>query len=167
MPDADRSGSASDRTVVFVCWGNICRSPMAERLAEQAAATDGLAAVRFTSAGVSAEETGRPIDPRAAATLRRLGARTDGHRAHRITGDEARQAELIVCMEDIHAERVLRLDPDDAGLATKVVLLTDFVPGAAPGSGVPDPWYGDQDGFEDTAATISAALPGLFARLSG
>ena len=143
---------------------------MAERMAELAVRSyenpAALADVRFTSAGVSAEETGNPIDRRAAATLRRLGARTADHRAHRITADEARAAELLVCMERLHADRVLRLDPDDADLADRIVLLTDFIPGAEPGSGVPDPWYGDQDGFEETAATITAALPQLFARLS-
>lgn len=135
---------------------------MAERMAEQAAAEAGLNAVRFSSAGVSNEEAGNPIDPRAVATLRRLGCRTGDHRAHRITVEEARSAELIICAEQIHIDRILRMDPS---LEPKLSLITDYVPGAEPGSGVPDPWYGDGAGFTATAETISAALPHILDRL--
>ena len=64
--------------VVFVCWGNICRSPMAERVAQGWAERDGLDGVGFTSAGVSREEPGNPIDPRAQRVLTRHGYRTAG-----------------------------------------------------------------------------------------
>src|SRR5699024_9932193 len=147
--------------IVFVCHGNICRSPMAERMAEQAADEAGLEHVRFSSAGVSSEEAGNPIDPRAVRKLRELGCRTGDHRAHRITADEARGADLIICAQQRHADRVVGLD---AELAPRVMLLTDFVPGAEPGSGVPDPWYGDASGFDDTADTIAAAPPAILDR---
>lgn len=160
MTTQDEPATSPDdaRSVLFVCHGNICRSPMAERMAEQAADVAGLEHLTFTSAGVSSEEAGNPIDPRAVQKLRELGCRTGDHRAHQITAEEARAADLIVCAEQRHADRVARLDPE---LAPRVKLFTDFVPGAEPASGVPDPWYGDESGFDDTADTIAAALPAI------
>lgn len=140
--------------VVFVCWGNICRSPMAERVAERAAAEDGLDGVRFTSAATSTEELGEPMDPRAAAVLRRHGYRSTDHAAHQISRQELAGADLVVAMEPLHVNRMRRL-----GDVSGVRLLTDFDPDAEPG--VPDPWYGEADGFEDTLAAIEAAMPGV------
>ena len=147
--------------VVFVCWGHICRSPMAERVAQRWADREGLEGVVFTSAGVSAEEHGNPIDPRARRVLAAHGYAAEGHRAHRITAAEIADADLVVALEPLHLDRMRRLVPD----ADHLVLLTDFDPDAEPGSGVPDPWYGDAAGFEDTLAAVEAAMPGVLARL--
>jgi protein-tyrosine phosphatase len=153
---------AADRPlkVIFVCWGNICRSPIAERVAEKLAAEEGLQGVEFSSAATSTEELGEPMDPRAAAVLRRHGYRTGDHVAHQIQSDELSGADLVVAMEPLHIDRMRR-----AGDISKVSLLTDFDPDAEPGSGVPDPWYGSADGFEDTLAAIEAAMPGVLDRI--
>ena len=147
--------------VVFVCWGNICRSPMAERVARGWAERDGLDGVRFTSAGTSSEELGEPIDSRARRVLARAGYTSAGHRAHQITASEVRNADLVIAMEDLHLSRMRRLVPDAGNLA----LLTDFDPDAVPGSGVPDPWYGSASGFDGTLAAIEAAMPGVLERV--
>ena len=81
-------------SVVFVCWGNICRSPMAERIARAQASAKHHDGIVFTSAGVSSEETGNPIDPRARAVLTRHGYDASGHRAHRITAAKIADADL-------------------------------------------------------------------------
>ena len=146
--------------VVFVCWGNICRSPMAERIAEQAAARAGLTGVEFTSAATSNEELGEPMDRRAEAALRDRGYRSDRHRAHKISAAEIEASDLVIAMEDIHVDRLHRVSSD-----AEVSLLTDFDPDAVPGSGVPDPWYGADSGFEDTLATVEAAMPGVLDRV--
>jgi protein-tyrosine phosphatase len=143
--------------VVFVCWGNICRSPIAERVAEKMAADQGLTGVEFTSAATSTEELGAPMDRRAAAVLRERGYRSGDHVAHQIDAAEIEAADLVVAMEDIHVRRMLAMDPG----ATNLSLLTDHDPTATPGSGVPDPWYGTQAGFYDTLATVEAAVPGV------
>lgn len=165
-PDATTiAGPITDvRRVVFVCWGNICRSPMAERVARTAARHQGLDDVEFTSAGTSTEELGNPIDPRAVRWLQRAGHDTDGHVAHQIDADEIAAAELVVAMEDVHVRRMEQITghPND-----NVVLLSHFDPAAPDGAGVPDPWYGGEDGFGDTLASIEAALPGLFRFLRG
>ncbi|GAA3623128.1 low molecular weight protein-tyrosine-phosphatase [Microlunatus ginsengisoli] len=143
--------------VVFVCWGNICRSPMAERVAEKLAADRGLTEVEFSSAATSTEELGQPMDSRAEAVLRSHGYRVGRHRAHQITRDEIERADLVLAMEDIHVRRMLSIDPG----ADNIALLTDYDPGAEPGSGIDDPWYGPSAGFERTLASIEAAMPGL------
>ncbi len=159
--------------VIFVCWGNICRSPMAERVARHAAEDEGLFGVEFSSAATSAEELDAPIDPRAARTLTRHGYDAAGHAAHRITADELANADLVVAMEDLHVDRLRTLAdsaapdqfaPGEYGL-DKVVLLSTFDPQAEPGSGVPDPWYGAEDGFADTLAMIESAMPGVLQRV--
>ncbi|MBK8447102.1 MAG: low molecular weight phosphotyrosine protein phosphatase [Micropruina sp.] len=147
--------------VNFVCWGNICRSPMAERVAQGWAEREGLHDVTFTSSGVSTEERGNPIDPRAQRVLARNGFSTGGHRAHQITAREIDEADLVIAMEEHHLSRLRRLAPDASNLA----LLTDFDPDATPGSGVPDPWYGAASGFDDTLAAIEAAMPGVLKRV--
>ncbi len=155
--------SADPVRVVFVCWGNICRSPMAERVAEKMAADQGLTGVDFTSAATSREELGAPIDRRAEDVLREHGYRVDGHVAHQITRAEIERSDLVIAMEDIHVTRMMGLAPE----ATNVSLLTDFDPDAEPGSGVPDPWYGSADGFQDTLAAVEAAMPGVLDRVRG
>jgi protein-tyrosine phosphatase len=143
--------------VVFVCWGNICRSPMAERVAQRLAEQQGLSGVEFTSAATSTEELGEPIDPRAEAVLSEHGYRTDGHRAHRITRAEIEAADLVIAMEDIHLRKMLAIAPG----ATNLSLLSEYDPAAEPGSGVPDPWYGTPAGFYGTLDAIESAMPGV------
>jgi protein-tyrosine phosphatase len=130
---------------------------MAERVAERMAAEEGLTGVEFTSAATSSEELGAPIDRRAEAVLRRHGYRVDGHKAHRITREEIENADLVIAMEDIHVTRMMGLAPE----AGNVSLLTDYDPEAEPGSGIPDPWYGTADGFNDTLTAVEAAMPGV------
>lgn len=142
--------------VVFVCHGNICRSPMAERVARAWAAREGVEA-SFTSAGVSDEEHGNPIDPRARWSLEGAGYDASGHRAHQITADEIRGADLVIAAERQHVQRMLRLVPD----AQNLRLISDFDPFGRPGQGLPDPWYGGQEGFSDTLEVIERAMPAL------
>jgi protein-tyrosine phosphatase len=146
-----------DLSVVFVCWGNICRSPMAERVAERYAADAGLTGVTFTSAATSREEIGAPIDPRARRVLAAHGYRTDDHAAHQITPDEIGDADLVIAAEPLHVDRMLRMDPE----ADNLSLLSGFDPDAPEGSGLPDPWYGGPEGFEETLAAVEAAMPGV------
>jgi protein-tyrosine phosphatase len=149
--------------VVFVCWGNICRSPMAERVAEKLAADRGLDDLVFSSAATSREEIGAPIDDRAVEVLRRHGYRTDGHAAHQITRREIEAADLVLAMEDIHLTKMRAIAPG----ADNLRLLTEFDPDAAPGQGIDDPWYGPEAGFERTLASVEAAIPGLLDHLDG
>ena len=161
MAAPDRRPAADPTRVVFVCWGNICRSPMAERVARREAGRAGLHDVVFTSAGVSSEELGNPMDDRAASTLTDAGYDATDHVAHQIDAAELHAADLVVAMEDLHVRRLRSLDP----AADNVFLLTDFDPEAEPGSGLADPWYGSAAGFRDTLAAVEAAIPGVLDRV--
>jgi protein-tyrosine phosphatase len=147
--------------VIFVCWGNICRSPIAERVAQRMAGQAGLTGVEFTSAGTSSEELGNPMDERAVRVLRSRGYDGAGHVAHQITADELADADLVVAMEELHVDRLRRLDRD----AEQIALLSDFDPEAQPGSGLPDPWYGPDSAFVDTIDAVEAAIPGVLDRI--
>ncbi len=146
--------------IKFVCWGNICRSPMAEVVAKAYAAREGLKGVTFSSAGVSAEEAGNPIDPRAEATLRAAGYRPGPFTAHRITAAEATSAAMLIGMEPLHLDRLRGLVPG----AHNLYLLTDFDPDAVPGSAIEDPWYGDDSDFQTTLEEIESAMPEVLKR---
>lgn len=158
----EATAAARQRRVVFVCWGNICRSPMAERVAQKHAADRGLDHLVFTSAATSRDELGAPIDPRAAAVLTQHGYRAADHSAHQITRAEIEGAHLVLAMEDIHLDRMRAIAP----AAENLRLLTDFDPDAVPGSGIDDPWYGPSAGFDRTLASVEAAIPGLLDHLS-
>jgi protein-tyrosine phosphatase len=150
----------TDPDIVFVCWGNICRSPMAQVVATARAEREGLRGITFGSAGVSAEEAGNPMDPRAVAALRAAGYTPGPFTAHRITADEVRSAAMLIGMEQLHLNRLRRLVPD----AHHLYLMTDFDPDAVPGTGIEDPWYGDDEDFVVALKQIEAAMPEVIKR---
>jgi len=150
------TSDAATPHIVFVCWGNICRSPMAERVAEKMARDAGVNA-SFTSAATSTEELGNPMDRRAARVLTARGYRTAHHVAHQVTVDEIRHADLVIAMEQIHIDKMRRLVPDADNLA----LMTDFDPTATPGSGIDDPWYVPDSAFNITLDRFERIVPNL------
>ncbi len=151
----------SDVTVLFICWGNICRSPMAKVVADGYAECEGLSGVTFTSAGVSAEETGHGMDPRAIATLEAAGYHPAAHQARRMTPEEIRSATMVIGMQSIHLRKILEMVPGKHPL----YLLSDFNPNATPGSAIEDPWYGDDSDFAVTLAQIEGAMPEVIKRV--
>lgn len=142
--------------LVFVCWGNICRSPMAERVARQWFLDEGVDAL-ISSAGVSDEEVPNPMDRRARQVLEDAGYEVAGHRARQITADEIRRADLVIAAEQMHASRMRRLVPR----AGNIRLISDYDPDATPGTPLPDPWYGGLDDFLDTLDAIERSMPGI------
>ncbi len=150
----------TDPDIMFVCWGNICRSPMAQVVAAAHAAHEGVRGITFASAGVSAEEAGHPMDPRAVAALRAAGYAPGPFTAHRITADEARSAAMLIGMEQLHLTKLRLLVPD----AHNLYLMSDFDRNAVPGSGIEDPWYGDDEDFVVTLKQIEAAMPEVIKR---
>jgi protein-tyrosine phosphatase len=145
--------------VLMVCTGNICRSPLMERVAATHAEKAGLH-VTFTSGGTSAEETGNPIDHRARRVLEHAGYDGSNHRAHQVSAREVAEADLVIVAEEHHRQRLLRLAPH-----ADVRLLSAFDPDLADGTGLPDPWYGPPEDFDETIMAVEAAMPGLIAYL--
>lgn len=119
--------------IMFICHGNICRSPMAEFIFKDLAKGKGL----YTeSKAVSREEIGNPIYPKAADTLRRHGVPFGGHRARQITAEDYDRFDYIVVMEEYNLPRLMRIIGDDPD--KKVYRLLDFTD--TPGD-IEDPWY--------------------------
>ena len=149
------------KLITFVCWGNICRSPMGQQVARHWAQRTGLD-VQVDSAGVSPEERGNPIDPRAARCLEAHGYERGTHRAKVATRELIDDSALVLAFEPLHLQRLRRIAPD----ADNLHLVTAFDPAAEPGSGIDDPWYGGPADFEETLAAIEAAMPGIIAAVA-
>ncbi|QBJ98505.1 low molecular weight phosphotyrosine protein phosphatase [Rhodococcus sp. ABRD24] len=141
--------------VTFVCTGNICRSPMAERIFAEHVRRAGLdGRVRVSSAGTHDYHVGDGADRRTDVVLEAAGYPT-GHRAQHV-GDDHLSADLVVALDRGH-DRLLahRGVPTD-----RRRLLRSFDPDAD-GDSVPDPYYGDIADFELVRDQIEAAVPGL------
>ncbi|MFO7193505.1 MULTISPECIES: low molecular weight protein-tyrosine-phosphatase [Thermocrispum] len=151
MPDRDARLS-----VVFVCTGNICRSPMAAAVFSEHLRRVGLAdRVRVSSAGTGSWHVGEPADPRAVAVLKEHGYPIT-HTAAQV-GPEHLSADLLVALDSGHLRSLRRMTEDHARIRT----LRSFDPAAGDDADVPDPYYGSDDGFTDVLEMIEAAMPGL------
>jgi len=143
----------------LVCLGNICRSPTAHVVLERRLADAGLGdAVEVTSSGTGGWHVGKQMDPRAAATLTASGYDPSRHRAAQYDGGLAASYDLVLVMDEANLA-------DVGGRSERVGLFRDHDP-VDPGSAVPDPYYGGDDGFEEvltmverTTDAIVAALP--------
>jgi protein-tyrosine phosphatase len=149
--------------ILFVCLGNICRSPTAEgvmkRLVAEADLKDG---IELDSAGTGGWHVGEPPDPRAIDAARRRGIELAG-RARQVRAEDFERFDLLLAM-DRSNERALRraLAPDEPARA-KVRLLREFDPASANSDDldVPDPYYEGQHGFDIVLDQIQAACVGL------
>jgi protein-tyrosine phosphatase len=148
----------SDRLhVTFICTGNICRSPMAEKMFADQIRERGLDGhVRVTSAGTGDWHVGCEADERANRVLRAHGYQTT-HRASQLD-DEHLSADLVVALGRNHARLLSQMGVPHS----KIRMLRSFDPrSGAHALDVDDPYYGDHEDFEQTFRVIEAALPGL------
>jgi protein-tyrosine phosphatase len=155
--------------IVFVCTGNICRSPMAE-VATRAAADDTPLAdgttlgdhLIVTSAGTGPWHEGEPMDPRTAAALRRGGYRDHGHIAHQVAKAGLLESDLIVALDRRHQQTLRSLGSDPA----RLFLLRSFDAAAGAAADVPDPFYGDEAEFDACLDMIAGGCRGLVTALA-
>ena len=167
MRRKNRESMNSKKTkILFVCWGNICRSPMAEFVMKDLLVKAGREnEFHIESAGTSSEEHGSPIYPPALKKLREHGIGTPGNelgvgkkRARKITSADYKEFDLIIGMDSIN-DRMLKQrfgnDPD-----AKICSLLDFT--SRPGD-VADPWY--TRNFEKTWDDVYEGCIGLLAYL--
>ena len=147
----------SELHVTFVCTGNICRSPMAEKMFADQLRERGLEhAVRVTSAGTGNWHVGSGADERAARVLSAHGYSTN-HRAAQVDDDHL-AADLVIALGRNHFRQLQQLGVDD----DRIRMLRSFDPrSAAYALDVDDPYYGDHADFEEVFTVIEAALPGL------
>jgi protein-tyrosine phosphatase len=148
--------------VLFVCLGNICRSPLAEAAFRQEADRVGLA-VEVDSAGTGNWHAGEAPDWRAQATAKRHGADIAGYRARQVTVEDFHRFRHIVALDTENLAALKRLTPKNGAPkngTAQLSLLLDHVPGRK-GQGVADPYYGGEAGFEATWADVTAGARGL------
>ncbi|UNK70979.1 low molecular weight protein-tyrosine-phosphatase [Microbacterium sp. H1-D42] len=150
--------------VIFVCTGNICRSPMAEVVLRALSARHGLDAhVVSSSAGTGDWHVGERADERTIDALTRRGFDGSLHRAKQFSAASFAENDLIVALDRTH-ERILRAwarTDDDEG---KVILLRAFDAHAS-SMDVPDPYYAGPEMFDSVLAMIETATRGLFSQL--
>lgn len=144
--------------ILFVCHGNICRSPMAEFVMKALVMARGLDSQYYIeSAAVSAEEIGNPIYPPAKRCLSQHGVQFDAlKRARQITRADYERFDRIICMDASNLRLIRRIIPEDPG--EKIHLLMSYT---GIGRDVADPWYtGDfEQAFQDILAGCEAILP--------
>jgi protein-tyrosine phosphatase len=148
--------------VCFVCTGNICRSPMAESVFRAHVAQAGLdELVEVDSAGTDGWHEGDCTDRRTVAVLEAGGYESD-HAARRFRASWFSRLDLVIALDAGHlkALRHLATTAEDAG---KVRLLRSYDPAAGDQLDVPDPYYGQMDGFDACLEMVEAASPGLLA----
>jgi protein-tyrosine phosphatase len=147
--------------VLFVCLGNICRSPLAEAAFRQEAERRGLD-VEIDSAGTGAWHVGHPPDRRAQAVARRHGVDIGGYRARQVASEDFRRFTHVVALDRDNLAALKALRPRDA--TAELLLLLDAVEGRR-GEAVADPYFGDDAGFDVTWADAVAGAKGLADRI--
>ncbi|MBK6802133.1 low molecular weight protein-tyrosine-phosphatase [Novosphingobium sp.] len=152
----------AEPSVLFVCLGNICRSPLAEAAFRTEAERAGLNA-RADSAGTAGYHIGEPPDPRAIRTARTKGIDISGYRGRQASAADFHAFTHIFALDHSNLRNLERIAP--AGHPAQLRLLLDLIPGRE-GQAVADPWYGGEAGFEVTWAEVSAAARALVAELA-
>ena len=155
------------RRILFVCTGNICRSPLAEALLRRKLAERGIAdRFEIDSAGTVDDHLGQRSDPRMRRTAAAHGVEID-HRARLVRRDELARTDLVVGMDDGHL-RVLGSMVD--GRPVEIRKMREYDPESVASGDrapdVPDPWYGGQRGFEDVFDMVDRSCEVLADRLA-
>ena len=149
--------------LLFVCTGNICRSPTAEGVLRQHLRRAGLeSVVTVDSAGTHGYHVGDPPDPRSFATAAGRGVDLSALRARRVQAEDFERFDLILAMDREHLAHLTALAP--AGSRAEIKLFLDFHP-TLRGRDVPDPYYGGPGGFRDVFDMIDETSRALLAHV--
>lgn len=149
--------------VLFVCLGNICRSPAAEAMFAELIARRGLGArIHADSCATASFHAGKAPDPRAVAAAGRLGYRIAPRLARQITDADFRHFRYLVAMDRNNLRTLQGWAPPD--FAGEIELLTRYCADAA-GQDVADPFYGSAEAFDDTLALIERGVGALLEQL--
>lgn len=142
--------------ILFVCHGNICRSPMAEYIFNDMLKKRGITGVHADSAATSTEEIGNGVHPGTANILRRLGIDYSAHRARQMTRADCDKYDLLVGMDSANIRNMRRISGQPERYGSKITRLLDFT--VAPRD-ISDPWYTGE--FESTYNDVIEGCEGL------
>lgn len=160
------SGDSRPIRVLFVCLGNICRSPAAEGVFLHHLKRQGMSE-RFEvdSAGTAGWHTGKPADPRMQAAAARRGIRLPS-RARRICRDDLHHFDHILTMDEDNLDAVMALagGMEDCRASIRPLMTYSSLEGI---NEVPDPYYGGPEGFEEVLDLLEEACAGVLERLGG
>ena len=149
--------------VLFVCMGNICRSPTAEAVFRHALVQQGLdRVIECDSAGTHGYHIGEPPDERAQRAAMRRGYDMSNLRGRKVSGRDFANFDYVIAMDRHNLALLKRMCPEH--YQSKIFLYGDFHPEHA-GREVPDPYYGSGQGFEQVLDMIEAISEGLMDRL--
>lgn len=149
--------------VLFVCMGNICRSPSAEAVFRHMVETGGFGDyLEIASAGTHDYHVGKPADRRSHQAASARGYDMSEHRAQHLRKQHFDKYDYIVVMDDVNHQAVMAMCP--AHCQEKVHYFMDFAPQLGIRE-IPDPYYGGEGGFEDVLDLVSAASAGLMAEI--
>ncbi len=149
--------------VLFVCLGNICRSPTAQGVFESLIAAEGLGnAIGADSAGTGAYHLGQPPDHRATAAAALRGIDLSNYRARQVMGQDFHDFHLVLAMDRSNQVAMTGIVPK--GREDRLGMFLDFAPELAIDE-VPDPYYGGGGGFERVLDIIEAGSRGLLSQI--
>ncbi|MEP6342927.1 MAG: low molecular weight protein-tyrosine-phosphatase [Maricaulaceae bacterium] len=149
-------------SILFVCLGNICRSPTAEAVFRQRAQQSGLEVI-IDSAGTGGWHAGEPPDPRAIEHGALKGYDLTDQSARKVTHTDFSSFDYVLAMDAQNLSHLRDMCP--AGYSGHLSRFLDFAPHTAD-KNVPDPYYGGEDGFSQVIRLIEAASDGLITHLS-
>jgi protein-tyrosine phosphatase len=159
----DESRREPDFRVLFVCMGNICRSPSVEGVFRDFVSRElPDFHVEIDSAGTHDYHVGEPPDPRAQRAAQRRGIDLSALRARRVTTDDFERFDLVLAMDPLNVVALEELCPPEQ--RARIRLLLEFAPEAGR-SDVPDPYYGGSNGFEYVLDLAEQASQGLLIHL--
>lgn len=151
--------------ILFVCLGNICRSPSAEGVLRHALATQAPhLQIEIDSAGTHDYHTGSAPDRRAIEAARRRGIDLSSLRARSVSAEDFVHYDLILAMDEQNLSELQQRAP--APLRGRIRLVMDYAP-AATSRNVPDPYYGGAAGFEEVLDLLEEAAAGVLQELLG
>lgn len=149
--------------VLFVCMGNICRSPTAHGVFRELVRREGLERqVQIDSAGTHAYHVGNPPDLRAQATAEKRGIALSDLRARQVRPEDFEAFDYVIAMDQDNLAALQAMCPP--GLEERVRLFLDFAP-QRPEREVPDPYYGGPRGFEHVFDLVEEAAQGLLTEI--
>lgn len=149
--------------VLFVCMGNICRSPTAEAVFRQVIRQSGDHAwIHIDSAGTHAYHVGNPPDGRSQRTAQARGIQMDDLRARKVDFADFYQFDLVLAMDKQNYQDLMDMAPDTE--KHRIKMMMDFAP-EHPQREVPDPYYGGAEGFEQVFDMLQQASEGLLSHL--